>query len=296
MTEWSFVNEEGARKMGKQQLIMDKALELFGKQGINDTTVQQITNDCNISKGAFYLAFKSKDELITALIDRFMIEYTSDVDHMVRNEEKEVLLRQFFVYSYHFSLRHQPFSNLYIKEQIHKLNEHLIEKMKYYNQLLNESLFRLVDRLYTQKSDYEKYELVWIIKAFMQIYQKFTFEENGEIDMELFVTSCIEKIDLIATHSDTTFVTEDLMLQIKWDYIKVDEQMLTSKIMESMEEIENPILVQSLQLLQEHLEKKNLPDAVIHGLLQNIQHSIVCKEVRYLYQIYIDREGNSGVS
>ncbi|MEJ8778468.1 TetR/AcrR family transcriptional regulator [Pseudogracilibacillus sp. ICA-222130] len=282
--------------MGKQQLIMDKALELFGKQGINDTTVQQIMNECNMSKGAFYLAFTSKDELITALIDRFMIEYTSDIDQMVRNEKGETLLRQFFIYSYHFSLRHQPFTNLYIKEQIHKLNEHLIEKMKYYNQLLNESLYHLVDRLYKHKTEYEKYELVWVIKAFMQIYQKFSFEENGEIDMELFVTSCVEKIDLIATHSKTTFVTEDLMLQIKWNQVKVDELILKKKIMRAMEEIEEPILVQSLQLLHEHLVNKNLPDAVIHGLLQNIQHSIVCKEVRYLYQVYMEQEEHKGAS
>ena len=59
---------------------MEKALELFAKQGFEATSVQQITEHCGISKGAFYLSFKSKDELILALIDHFMMQITSDID------------------------------------------------------------------------------------------------------------------------------------------------------------------------------------------------------------------------
>ena len=67
--------------MIKKQLIMEKALELFAKQGFEATSVQQITEHCGISKGAFYLSFKSKDELILALIDYFMTQFTSDIDY-----------------------------------------------------------------------------------------------------------------------------------------------------------------------------------------------------------------------
>ena len=60
--------------MIKKQLIMEKALELFAEKGFEATSVQQITEHCGISKGAFYLSFKSKDELILALIDHFMMQ------------------------------------------------------------------------------------------------------------------------------------------------------------------------------------------------------------------------------
>lgn len=39
--------------MQKKQLIMEKSLELFAKQGFEATSVQQITDYCGISKGAF---------------------------------------------------------------------------------------------------------------------------------------------------------------------------------------------------------------------------------------------------
>ena len=71
--------------MIKKQLIMDKALELFAEQGFEATSVQQITEHCGISKGAFYLSFKSKDELILAMIDHFMIGITIDIDQVVKS-------------------------------------------------------------------------------------------------------------------------------------------------------------------------------------------------------------------
>lgn len=85
--------------MSKKQLIMESALELFAKQGFEATSVQQITEHSGISKGAFYLSFKSKDELIMALIDHFMEQFVSDIDHIVKdsNNTGKELLRKFFI-------------------------------------------------------------------------------------------------------------------------------------------------------------------------------------------------------
>ena len=89
--------------MIKKQLIMEKALELFAEQGFEATSVQQITEHCGISKGAFYLSFKSKDELILALIDHFMIQFISDIDYAVKNTKNdEELLYKFYYTTFQF--------------------------------------------------------------------------------------------------------------------------------------------------------------------------------------------------
>ena len=63
--------------MSKRQLIMDTAIELFAEKGYEATSIQEITKHCGISKGAFYLDFKSKDELLYAIHDIF-ISYVLD--------------------------------------------------------------------------------------------------------------------------------------------------------------------------------------------------------------------------
>src|SRR3954468_19353811 len=109
--------------MIKKQLIMEKALELFAKQGFGATTIQQITEHCGISKGAFYLSFKSKDELILALIDHFMMQFTSDIDHIVRNSENAgKMLDKFYYATFQSFHKHSDFAKILMKEQSQTLN------------------------------------------------------------------------------------------------------------------------------------------------------------------------------
>ncbi len=44
----------------KERLIIEMAMKLFATKGVNATSVQEIVTACGISKGAFYLYFKSK--------------------------------------------------------------------------------------------------------------------------------------------------------------------------------------------------------------------------------------------
>ena len=52
----------------KKQLIIEKAVELFAENGFESTSVQQITERCGISKGAFYLIFS--EYLIVPMVGR----------------------------------------------------------------------------------------------------------------------------------------------------------------------------------------------------------------------------------
>lgn len=96
--------------MVKKQLIMDKAMELFAYQGFEATSIQQITECCGISKGAFYLSFKSKDELIMALIDRFMEDILVDIDYIVKTTNDEELLYSFYYANFQSFQKHPKYS------------------------------------------------------------------------------------------------------------------------------------------------------------------------------------------
>ncbi|MFT4542713.1 MAG: AcrR family transcriptional regulator [Planctomycetota bacterium] len=54
---------------GKQRLF-DAAMTLFASHGYFATTVEQITEEAGVSKGLVYNYFKSKEELLVALIEQ----------------------------------------------------------------------------------------------------------------------------------------------------------------------------------------------------------------------------------
>lgn len=46
-----------------KQTILETALSLFSKKSFEEVTVDEIVSQCNVSKGAFYVHFKSKYEI-----------------------------------------------------------------------------------------------------------------------------------------------------------------------------------------------------------------------------------------
>jgi len=56
-------------KSNKKTMILEKAFELFRKNGYTDTKVEDITKKLGISKGSFYTYFKTKEELLCELLE-----------------------------------------------------------------------------------------------------------------------------------------------------------------------------------------------------------------------------------
>lgn len=84
--------------MNRKKPIMKKAIELFANQWIEATAVQQFTDACGISKGAFYLVFKSKTDLILSIVDEFGKRFLLELDQLVKPEqEAQQKLLQFYL-------------------------------------------------------------------------------------------------------------------------------------------------------------------------------------------------------
>ena len=58
----------------RKQDVFDAAAQLFQTNGINATTIEDITKAAGIAKGAFYKHFDSKDQLILELVQHFYDE------------------------------------------------------------------------------------------------------------------------------------------------------------------------------------------------------------------------------
>ncbi|PGZ96109.1 TetR family transcriptional regulator [Bacillus pseudomycoides] len=58
----------------RKEQIMESALKVFARRGINGTKMSMIATEANISPGLLYRYFKSKDELFTTLVQRAMKE------------------------------------------------------------------------------------------------------------------------------------------------------------------------------------------------------------------------------
>lgn len=271
--------------MVKKQLIMDKALELFAKQGFEATSVQQITDHCGISKGAFYLSYKSKDELIISLVDCFMKQIIADIDLSVKDcSHSDDMLSTFFYTTNKAFQDNSTFAKIFFKEQTHTVNENLLNRLSYYDSKVNDIILYIIDHLVLE-NEKTKFDLLICIKGFMKVYvDLFLIYELPLLDLDILTKSLVEKTNILARHSTIPFITKE-SAQILQDHIEGTDNN-SKQIIELIEQliidIEEPIEKESLELLKNCLQSENNSLAIIKGLLENIKNNPQCKWVAYL--------------
>jgi AcrR family transcriptional regulator len=63
----------------RREELMNAAERLFLEHGVGPTTIEQITVAAQVAKGTFYLYFKSKDDVRSALGDRFARDHLARI-------------------------------------------------------------------------------------------------------------------------------------------------------------------------------------------------------------------------
>ncbi|WP_404445800.1 TetR/AcrR family transcriptional regulator [Sutcliffiella horikoshii] len=261
--------------MSKKQLIMEKATELFAKQGFEATSIQQITEQCGISKGSFYLSFKSKDELITEMLDHFFMEVTVETDQLVNLGKNDPnLLYKFYKLMFHFFAKHADFAKVLIKEMPHSLNQELLLKSRAYDVQTSKNILDMVESIYGDRVQATKFDLVYCVKGFLRIYSELFLFYKVELDMDLLCQSLVEKTDSLAKHSNIPFITEELEFYLK-NADKIGDSDSKEEVLALIDkqagEMEDPVVRESLDMLREDILEPSLPLAVRRGLIENVR-------------------------
>ena len=79
----------------KRKKIIDKAWELFAKNGYKETKVEDITKDLGISKGSFYTYFATKDELLYEVLGKIKKEINRNLENINVNQVPEKVLEDY---------------------------------------------------------------------------------------------------------------------------------------------------------------------------------------------------------
>ena len=132
-------------KMSKKEEILKTASKMFLTNGYDNTSIEDITRSCGITKGAFYYHFKSKEEIflrIASLILEEMKTWFTRKTDSARSAED--LVKAFFNLSDYFS-----YSQFYDNMKSH-LYYALLDIDRLYPELrktFSESLFSIIPEM-----------------------------------------------------------------------------------------------------------------------------------------------------
>lgn len=73
----------------KKQRIIQESMKLFAEKGYHATSIQEIVKQSEVSKGAFYLYFHSKEELTIEIFDYYTSMVMGKVEEIQQQENKD---------------------------------------------------------------------------------------------------------------------------------------------------------------------------------------------------------------
>jgi AcrR family transcriptional regulator len=71
----------------RREELIDIAEELFLKNGYEETPVSDIVQKADVAQGTFYYYFRSKDEILDALVDRYLEMFATIVTEQIQKDD-----------------------------------------------------------------------------------------------------------------------------------------------------------------------------------------------------------------
>ncbi|ATP40397.1 TetR family transcriptional regulator [Solibacillus sp. R5-41] len=257
--------------MTKKQIIIDAAIELFAAKGIEATSVQQITEHCGISKGAFYLSFKSKDELIIAIIEYFMSNIIKNVDQSVSETMKRTdKLLVYFVKTFTILSEYTGFAEILMRERSTTISEKLIEKVQFFVEMSNANLTKLLFDVFGEQIEGKQYDLVVVVNGMIQSYAHMLFENKQHVDIQKLAETLVEKTTILAMNSQLVFLKKPINHPHASEPVFPVEEIIEG-LQQACAYSSNKIEKESVQLLIEELQSEMTRAPIVLGLVSNIE-------------------------
>jgi AcrR family transcriptional regulator len=260
----------------KKILIIEKASELFAKNGFDATSVQEITDACGISKGSFYLSFKSKESLLFSIFEYFSTKLIDRIGSIYRMEiESRERFEQFFVIQFEEIARYSDFILMQMREQTNPINEEMMGVMNDMRRKTYEVQESLLLDLYGEDIKEHMTDLVVILSGIIKGYIEIIVFNKDSLNYVELAHYIVERIDSIVNGLSKPFLTKELLVgngMCGGGYSITAEELL-KEIKLVKQAIEDEDLLISLEVIEQELSTTNYRKPVISGMLSNFKNN-----------------------
>ncbi|MBM0066130.1 TetR/AcrR family transcriptional regulator [Alkalicoccobacillus gibsonii] len=263
----------------KNKLIIENAIKLFSTNSISSTSIQDIATESGISKGAFYLHFKSKDALVVAIIDYYSDLITSciqksDYDDLAPRKQYNQKLTDLF----EFIIQHKDFILVQMKDPSIPLTDEMKSSLKRVTYKMTQFHQTYLTEMYGHQIKPFLWDLTLIIDGLFHSYTKFLIHAPV-VEIRILVPYILERVDSIVEglKPDDALLKEEQIAAALSDFFEVDDSISVSA---TLHEIRNVIrdsekkdeLFISIDMLEEESQKTQPRLPIIQGMLLNLRN------------------------
>ncbi|MCR8848955.1 TetR/AcrR family transcriptional regulator [Rossellomorea sp. SC111] len=281
----------------KEKLIIETSIKLFATKGFNATSVQEIVNECDISKGAFYLYFKSKEALLLAIMNYYFRMITDKVNE-IENEDLppyEKFQKQLECQLIEIC-KHKEFIIMQIRENAMPFNDEIHDLLSEMKMNTHRYYRRRLFGIYGKKIEPYFWDITMMIQGFFHSYLELVMLDKIDLDFAYLSHFILKRTDdlvegLLRSGDEPVLSFEKLDDLVK-DFTsstRINESTLVHLIQDALEMAEEENIRISLEVIKEEIQKDKTRPVVIKGMLVNLAEDSSMKHLinalRHFYQI-----------
>ena len=267
---------EGVRYMTERKIIIiEKAVDLFAVNGFSATSVQDITDACGISKGSFYLSFKSKDNLLLEIFQYFsnkLFKRMSEVNAL--KIEPEVRLELFYQIYFEEVSRYSNFILMQMRERTKTLDDGILDIITNLRKISYAQQSEIFLTVYGPKIEKHIPDLHVLVNGLITGYMEIIFFNKESLNFPALAKFLVSITDSVVENLNEPFLREEQIIGFG-----VDLNPLSPSITEILNELQalldNPFdedTKTTLEIIEQELRTKEPRKPLISGMLSNLHH------------------------
>ncbi|WP_394219325.1 TetR/AcrR family transcriptional regulator [Halobacillus trueperi] len=278
----------------KSIYIIEQSIKLFAKKGFSSTSVQEIASACGISKGAFYLHFKSKDALLLNIFNYYYQRIQTRIDEIqkLHADDRTKFKKQLQV-TFEELADHREFIIMQIREQAIPFNENIEEFLT--QMRVNSYLFYKghLQNIYQHRVNEVLWEVSLILQGMFKGYMDLIIIEGADLDLEALAEAMLRRTDYIVEgfekSGDQPVITGEMMHQLlPTDFSGEEKEQLLSSLEELAHE-GNQDIKDTVHVLTEEMKRDQPRPAILKGMIGNLEgtshFTITIARIKQFYQL-----------
>ncbi|MDR4317413.1 TetR/AcrR family transcriptional regulator [Niallia circulans] len=267
----------------KEKIIIDSAIKFFAQKGFSSTSVQEIASDCGISKGAFYLYFKSKDSLLYKIMQYYYDELITTMEEI---SQRRIPAREKYIdqltFMFNHALKHKEFIVMQSKEQAIPLNNSIKDLLVKMQSELQSYNLQGLHSIYGEEKKQYLLDLLMIQDGLIHSFLKLVILEPINVSTRDISIYLLKRLDSIITDMDknnehplfSTSFLKYIIKKPKINFMEHSHQDILDAIASIQRKIEHGANKQEIEITLEvlmaeiHADEPRVP--IIKGMLSNL--------------------------
>ncbi len=261
----------------KEIAIIEASIKLFAKKGFDSTSIQEIATECKISKGAFYLYFKSKESLLLAIFEYYYHQIKSRLEAL---ENKNLTPRQLFVEQLAGQLdevqRHKEFIIMQTREHAIPFNNEVANFIKIMRNQTQQFFQNALLSIYGDTIRPYVVDLTLMLLGIINSYFELIIFNKSDVNLNYLARFILKRMDSLVEgfkdSDEVPIVTENPFGEsLETDRLGKDDllKLLEQSILEH--KLAGDLLI-TLEVLVSEIKSDTPRTPVIQGMLATLNH------------------------